>query len=54
MACEICNRNNCSRSFHSIAEQEEYEEVHEHCIAKIERLEAKIEELEREAENGTV
>jgi hypothetical protein len=25
MSCEICGRNNCTRSFHSLEEQEEYD-----------------------------
>ena len=26
MACEICGRNSCTRSFHSLEEQSEYDE----------------------------
>ena len=25
MSCEICNRNNCTRSFHSIEEQSDFD-----------------------------
>ena len=27
MSCKICGRGNCSESFHSIREQDEYDEV---------------------------
>ena len=27
MSCEICGRNNCTRSFHSIEEQENFDNV---------------------------
>ena len=29
MSCDICGRRNCSRVFHSIAEQNKYEKVTE-------------------------
>ncbi len=50
MACKICNRNNCSPCFHSIEDQEAYQEIHGDCEEKIDRLEAKIIELEAEIE----
>ena len=27
MSCEICNRNSCSKSFHSLEEQEQFEDT---------------------------
>lgn len=27
MACEICGRNSCTRSFHSIEEQDNFDEI---------------------------
>ena len=46
MACEICGRNSCTASFHSIEEQQNFDEVadrvkdrtKEHIKNKIDRL----------------
>lgn len=46
MACEICGRSNCTRSFHSLEEQESFDTIadavkyrmREYLIAKINRL----------------
>ena len=27
MSCEICGRNNCTRSFHSLEEQQDFDDV---------------------------
>ncbi len=59
MACEICGRGNCTRSFHSLEEQERHDtrkeyEARGECFdcseheEEIERLEEKVERL-REA-----
>jgi len=53
MACEICGRNNCTRSFHSLEEQEEYDKIAKPIVDGIEgkinkgkkTLEYKAEEL---------
>lgn len=47
MACEICGRNMCTRSFHSLEEQEHFDEVadevkeraHRNAVAAVDRLE---------------
>ena len=46
MACEICGRNNCAKSFHSIEEQQNFDEIADeikdrmkmYAINKIEKL----------------
>ena len=36
MACEICNRFNCTRSFHSLAEQKEFDDNTGHIKEQVE------------------
>ena len=43
MACEICGRSNCSRCFHSVEEQQNFDEI----------IEPYKENLEREFNSGT-
>lgn len=43
MSCEICNRSSCSRSFHSIEEQEDFDRTPDELI---ELMEARIDKLE--------
>jgi predicted RNase H-like nuclease (RuvC/YqgF family) len=37
MSCEICGRNSCTRSFHSIEEQEAHDESDDDKITRLER-----------------
>lgn len=47
MACEICGRNMCTRSFHSLEEQDHFDSVaddvkeraHRNAVAAVDRLE---------------
>ena len=62
MACRICLRSSCTQSFHSIEEQDEYEEaldayddadyVKEQNNKEIELLQQQIEELESDTERA--
>lgn len=50
MSCEICGRNSCSYSFHSIGEQERYDEQFSKHEDKISDLKDRISQLEKENE----
>lgn len=47
MACEICGRNACTESFHSLSEQQEYEEIFGDKDSEIEELKRKINWLDK-------
>lgn len=34
MSCRICGRNSCTESFHSLEEQDKYEEVDDKLVLK--------------------
>ena len=46
MACEICGRGACTRSFHSLREQEDFDNPQQ--IEEIAALESRVRELEGE------
>jgi len=45
MSCEICGRGSCTRSFHSLSEQEDFEKTDEQRLSE---AADRIETLERE------
>lgn len=48
MSCLICGSNACTSSFHSLEEQDEWDEAHDPCLKKIERLQAEIDTLKEQ------
>ena len=49
MSCEICGRSGCTRSFHSLGQQEKYDERQE-MSDDVEELRLEIQELREEIE----
>ena len=47
MSCVICGRNSCTRSFHSLEEQEEFDKTY-----KVEETENRIKDLIERKING--
>lgn len=37
MACEICGRNSCCKSFHSIEEQDAFDDIAEKALSNIQK-----------------
>jgi len=50
MSCEICGRNSCTRSFHSIREQEEFDKSEEDLKEEFEQLRTENERLRNEVD----
>jgi len=48
MSCEICGRNNCTRSFHSFEEQDQYDEIKERAINRLKKLINRLNTIEIE------
>jgi hypothetical protein len=38
MSCEICNRSSCCTSFHSLEEQDKYEEISENMKERMKNI----------------
>jgi len=47
MSCKICGRNNCAKIFHSIEEQQKFDEQYGEYESEIDELKDKIEWLEK-------
>ena len=52
MSCEICGRGSCTRSFHSLEAQEEFDMTPEERIEKLERENADLKALNAVNESG--
>lgn len=50
MSCEICGRGSCTRSFHSLEAQEEYDE-RQSMPDDVDELRREVQELRREIED---
>ena len=51
MSCEICGRSSCTRSFHSLEDQEKHDNPEGYLESQISELEIKIEKYEKAIEN---
>lgn len=53
MACEICGRNSCTRSFHPLEEQSDFDEVADNVKERMrDELKRQIERLKDYAEDS--
>lgn len=53
MACEICGRSSCTRSFHSIEEQETFDNIKDQVLENLgSSLKWKLERLDTEEIDG--
>lgn len=50
MACKICGRNNCDKSFHTLEEQDDFDDRFGKYITTIDEQKNKIKTLEKENE----